>query len=152
VAAGFLGYLTVAIVFAIANVLTGRSPLYTAAVLGATLFYGVTDLSQMAPDVFPYVFAYNGAHMMVFLVFGMAGSWLASIAERGNMLWYPALFFFLFIAFHIIGGMQLLAEPVARAIPSASVWMTGILASVVMGYYLLTQHPRLRSQLHGWQE
>ncbi len=150
--AGFIGFLTVAVVFAVGNMIAGRSPLYTAAVLGATLFYGVTDLSQMSTSLAPYVFAYNGAHLLAFLVLGLAGSWLMSVAERGAMLWYPALFFFVFVAFHMIGWVQLAALPVQSAIPSVSIWLAGILAAVLMGFYLLRMHPAVRKQLRGWQE
>lgn len=150
--AGFIGYVAVGVVFAIANLLAGRSPLYTAAVLGATLFYGVTDVSQMATSIAPYVFAYNGAHLVAFILLGIVGSWLLSLAERGAMLWYPALFFFIFVAFHMVGAVQLFALPVQSAISSASVWAAGILAAGGMGFYLLSIHPDVRKQLRGWQE
>ena len=64
--AGLMGYLVVATVFALANVATGQSPFQTAAVLGATLFYGVTD--PAAVTVTPaYLFAFNGLHLVTFL-------------------------------------------------------------------------------------
>jgi hypothetical protein len=150
--AGFIGFLTVAIVFAIGNLLAGRSPFYTAAVLGATLFYGVTDLAHMSTDLAPYVFAYNGAHLFAFLLFGLVGAWLMSVAERGAMLWYPALFFFIFIAFHLIAMVQWMALPVESAVPTVSIWLAGILAATLMALYLLGVHPMVRKQLHGWQE
>ncbi len=151
-AAGFFGFVTTAIVFAVANMIAGRSLLYTPAVLGATMFYGVGDPAEMSTAVAPYVFAYNGTHLIVFLIFGLVGSWLVSIAERGAMLWYPALFFFLFVAFHMIGGIQLAAQPVKETVPDAAVWLSGFLAAVVMAYYLLRVHPSVRQQLRGWQE
>ncbi|MFI5311980.1 MAG: hypothetical protein ACHQQ3_12145 [Gemmatimonadales bacterium] len=150
--AGFLGFMTIILVFAVANVGAGRSPFYTAAVLGATLFYGVTDLSQMATTIAPYVFAYTGLHLMAFLIFGLAGSVLATIAERGAILWYPGIFFFLFVGFHMIGAMQLLAQPIESALSSIAVWVAGMLASGVMAAYLLLVHPDVRRQLTGWYE
>jgi hypothetical protein len=149
---GFLGFLTIIVVFAIANVVAGRSPFYTAAILGATLFYGVRDVSQMAPVIAPYVFAFTGMHLMAFLVFGLVGSWLATIADRGSMLWYPGLFFFLFVGFHLIATMQLLAQPMQSALSALSVWVAGLLAAVVMVVYLLRVHPDLRRLLKGWNE
>ena len=149
---GFLGFLTIIVVFAVANMVTGRSPFYTAAVLGATLFYGVTDLSQMATAIAPYVFAYTGLHLMAFLIFGLAGSWFATIADRGSMLWYPGLFFFLFVGFHMIATMQFFAQPIQSALPSVAVWAAGVLAAAVMVAYLLRVHPDLRRQLRGWHE
>lgn len=152
VAIGVLGFLTVAIVFAVANLVVGRSPFYTAALLGASLFYGVTDPSQMAPTIAPYVFAFNGAHLCAFVVLGVVASWLIAIAERGAMLWYPALFFFIFVAFHMMGAAQLMAMPLRELIPPFSIWAAGILAAIVMGYAMLWLHPVVRGQLAGWRE
>jgi len=150
--AGFFGFATTAIVFAVANVFAGRSAFYTPAVLGATMFYGVTDPAQMEPAIAPYFFAYNGTHLLAFLAFGLIGSWLVSIAELGKMLWYPALFFFIFVAFHFIGAIQLAAQPVRATVPDGAVWVSGVLAAVVMVAYLLRVHPGVRQQLRGWQE
>jgi hypothetical protein len=149
---GFLGFLTIIVVFALGNIVVGRSHFYTAAVLGATLFYGIRDLSQMATAIAPYVFAYTGMHLVAFLVFGLVGSGLATIADRGSMLWYPGLFFFLFVGFHMIGTMQLLAQPIQSALPTAAIWAAGLLAALVMIAYLLRVHPDLRRQLKGWNE
>jgi hypothetical protein len=152
IAAGFFGFLTTAIVFAVANVFAGRSPFYTPAVLGATMFYGVTDPAQMEQAIAPYVFAYNGTHLLAFIAFGLIGSWLASVAERGKMLWYPALFFMIFVAFHFIGGIQLAAQPIRETVQDGAVWVSGVLAASVMVAYLLHEHPGVRQQLRGWQE
>lgn len=142
--AGMLGYLIVAGIFAIANVLAGQSPFRTAAELGAALFYGARDPSQVA--VTPaYVFAYNGAHLVVFLAFGFAAAWLASLADRGSQLWYVALFLFLFVAFHLIGGVQALAVPMQTALSAPMIWVAGFAAAVAMAAYLVWMHPALRT-------
>lgn len=141
--AGVLGYLIVAGIFAVVNLAAGHSPFRTAAELGAALFYGVHDPAQVA--VTPaYVFAYNGAHLMVFLLFGLAAAWLASLADRGMQLWYVALFFFLFVSFHLIAGVQALAVPMQEAISATMVWVAGIAAALVMAAYLVWAHPSLR--------
>lgn len=141
--AGVLGYLIVAAIFAIVNLATGQSPFRTAAELGAALFYGARDPASVA--VTPaYVFAYNGAHLFVFLVFGFAAAALASLADRGAQLWYVALFFFLFVSFHLIAGVQALAVPMQQAISAPMVWVAGIAAALVMAGYLVWTHPTLR--------
>lgn len=140
--AGFIGYATVAIVFAIANTAVGRSPFHTAAVLGASLFYGLDDPTQVA--VLPqYVFAFNGAHLFAFLLFGVVGSALATLADRGMQLWYVATFFFIFVGFHLIAMAQALAMPVRSMVPDVAVWLAGIGASILMGWYLFRVHPRM---------
>jgi hypothetical protein len=65
-AAGFIGYLATTILFGIFNLLSGRSPFYTAALLGATLFYGVKSLEDFSV-LASYVFAYNGLHLILYL-------------------------------------------------------------------------------------
>jgi hypothetical protein len=81
--AGLIGYVAVGIVFGIVDMIQRHSPFHTAAVLGATLFYGFQDPAQITVAA-PYVFAYNGLHLLVFLLFGMIGAWLADLAY---LLW-----------------------------------------------------------------
>jgi len=143
--AGLLGYGCVAVIFAVANVLAGQSPFQTAAILGATLFYGVTDPATVV--VIPaYVFAFNGVHLVAFLGFGVLGAWLTAVASRGEQLWYFALFFWLFVATHLIGAAQVFALPLADTLSSAAVWGAGIAAAVVMATYLVRANPALRGR------
>ncbi len=141
--AGLVGYFAVAIVFAAANVVTGESPFHTAAVLGATLFYGATD--PAAVRVLPaYVFAFNGLHLIAFLFLGIVGAWLTKLATKGAQLWYFALFFWMFVATHVIGAAQVFALPLEGAISGAAVWGAGIVAALLMAGYLYRANPALR--------
>lgn len=151
VVAGVLGHITVAIVFAAANLAAGRSLLYTPALLGASFFYGLTDPTQLEIRA-AYVFAYNGTHLIVFLALGIIGSWLAAIADRGWQLWYLAAFFFMFVAFHIFGFIQLLALPLRESFSDLMLWVSGLAAMAVMATYFIASHPTLRAQLAHWQE
>lgn len=144
VVAGLIGYATVALVFAVANVLAGRSVFYTAALLGASLFYGVRDPAQVAVSA-PYVFAYNGAHLVVFLGFGIVSAWMAWLAERVTQLWYVGLVMFFFVAFHIVAAMQAIAIPMQQAISGPAIWASGSAAALLMAAYLLYVHPRIRA-------
>lgn len=149
--AGVLGHIVVALVFAFANLVAGRSLLHTPALLGASLFYGLTDPSQLEIRA-AYVLAYNGTHLLLFILLGLIGSWLTMIADRGWQLWYLATFFFLFIAFHVFGLIQLLAAPVRLAFPDVMLWVAGLLSTAAMAAYFIATHPRLRAQLAHWQE
>jgi hypothetical protein len=145
---GVIGFLTVAVVFAIANMAAGRSPLYTAALLGATLFFGANDPSQVV--VTPAnVLAYTLLHGFVFLAFGVASSALASLADRGRQLWFVALFFVIFISFHLEAAVQTLAIAVRPAVSDVAIWVAGVAASAAMALYLLWAHPRIRAD-HAW--
>jgi hypothetical protein len=149
--AGVLGHIVVAVIFAGANVAAGRPLMHTPALLGATLFYGLTDPAALEIRA-SYVFAYNGTHLLIFTVLGIFGAWLTRIADRGWQLWYLATFFFLFVAFHIFGAVQLLALPVRAAFSDVTLWTAGFVATGVMATYFIATHPRLRSQLLHWQE
>ena len=149
--AGVLGHITVALVFAVENLAAGRSLFYTPALLGGYLFYGVTDPAQLQIQA-GYVLAYNGTHLLVFLAFGVIGAWLAMIADRGWQLWYLSVFFFLLVAFHIFGFVQLTAQPLRGAFSDATLWIAGTAATAVMAAYLLRVHPLMRAQLAHWQE
>ncbi len=142
--AGLIGYATVAVVFAVVNLLAGRNAFYTAALLGASLFYGVRDPSQVTVTA-QYVFAYNGAHLVVFLGFGLVSAGLAELAEHLTQLWYVGLVMFFFVAFHLAAAMQVVATPIQHAIPDVAVWAAGFAAALLMGTYLLWVHPRIRA-------
>ncbi len=146
--AGFIGYATLAGLVSIIDTASGRSPFHTAAVLGASLFYGITDPAQA--QVLPaYVLAYNGAHLLVFLLLGMIGAALATVADRGSQLWYLSTFFFIFVAFHAIGALQAVSESMRSSLSESMIWIGGIAAAVAMGGYLMWAHPRMR-QPQDW--
>ena len=151
VVAGVLGHLTVAFLFAVINLASGRPLFYTPALLGAAFFYGLSDPAQLQIQA-AYVFAYNGTHLLVFLALGTIGAWLASISDRGWQLWYLAIFFYLFVAFHIFGFIQLLALPLRESFSDLTLWLSGFAAVGVMLTYLLAKHPATRAQLAHWQE
>ncbi|MDE3171933.1 MAG: hypothetical protein KGN74_02565 [Gemmatimonadota bacterium] len=142
--AGLIGYGTVAVVFAVANLLSGRSVFYTAALLGASLFYGVRDPAQVTVTA-QYVFAYNGVHLLVFLGFGLVSAGLAELSEHLTQLWYVGLVMFFFVAFHIVAAMQVVSIPVQEAISAVGVWAAGAAAALLMGSYLLMVHPKIRA-------
>jgi hypothetical protein len=145
IVAGVIGYGTTIVLFAIANVLSGRPVLHTAAVLGAALVYGIRDPMQVV--VTPaYVLAYNGAHLIVFLALGIVGAALARLADRGAQLWYVGLFFFIFISFHLIAIVQVVAYPMRSLINDAAIWIAGITAGLLMIGSLLRAHPTIRAR------
>jgi hypothetical protein len=142
--AGAVGYVTVSLVMAVASVVAGQSPLYFAAMMGASLVYGITDPAAVtvAPE---FVLSYNGLHLLAFLALGMLTSWLAAQADRGAQLWYVGLFFFILVSFHLMGAVQLAAEPVRTAIPVYGVWVAGVAAAATMATYILATHPMIRT-------
>lgn len=126
------------------NLGAGRSPLYSAAVLGEALFYGVADpdLVSVRPGA---VLAYSAMHLAVFFAFGVVAAALATLADRGWQLWFVALFFFIFVSFHLLAAVQGLAAPMRSVLSGAMVWGAGLVASFLMAGYLIRVHPRLRA-------
>ena len=145
VMAGVIGFVTIALLFALVNIVSGRSPFYTSALLGATLFHGATDPAQVA--VTPQnVLAYSGLHLLVFLAFGALAAALAALADRGSHLWYVSLFFFVFVTFHLEGVVQSFAYPMREALSAAAIWGAGFAASAAMLGFLIWRHPRIRTR------
>jgi len=143
VLAGLIGYATLAMIVAAFDAARGRSPFHSAAVLGAFLFYNIDVPSQV--QVLPaYVLAYNGAHLLVFLLMGLIGTALATVADRGRHLWFLSLFFFFFVAFHAIGALQGVTMNVRSELSATVIWIAGVSAAVAMGAYLSGVHPRMR--------
>jgi hypothetical protein len=142
--AGLIGFAAVAIVFAVVNLGAGRSPLYSAAVLGEALFYDVSepDLVSVKPGA---VLAYSVLHLAVFVAFGVLAAALATLADRGWQLWFVALFFFVFFSFHMVAAVQGLAAPMRSLLSGPMIWGAGLAASFLMAGYLVRAHPRLRA-------
>lgn len=141
--AGLIGFVSVALIPMLVNVLTGRPPLYTAALLGAALFQGASDPASVAFTA-SNVLGYTAMHLAVFVVFGIIASGLAALAERGMHLWYVGLFFLMFISFHLVAAVQFLAAPMRSVMPEAVIWTAGAAGSIAMGWYLLHTHPLIR--------
>jgi hypothetical protein len=147
--AGLIGYATVAIVIAIGNVLLGRSPFHTAALLGSAMFYGLDDPRQLMVWAGP-VFAYNGFHLFVFLALGIFGAWLASLSEKGPHFWYIGAIAMLFVAFHLFGAYLFVNEGIRSALSPWALLGAGFVAMLAMTTYLVAVHPRLREEFRNF--
>jgi hypothetical protein len=143
--AGLLGYATIVVLFGLLNVLMGRSFFFTPAMLGATLFYGLEDPAALEITPGP-VLAYNMVHVLALVALGTLASWLASKAEQYPVARYLILFVLIFVAAHVYTALLVFAQPLI-----AGVWwqvgLVSVAAALVMGWYLVTQHPLLRRGL-----
>jgi ABC-type Na+ efflux pump permease subunit len=144
--AGVIGYGVVVVVVALLNVLSGRSPFYTAALFGSALFYHLRDPAALVVAPGP-VLAYNMVHMVVFLGLGLLCAWLVSLAERFPTTQYLFLVLLLFVAFHVYFAMAFLARPLLGELVWWHVGIASLAAAVGMGWYLLANHPVLRREL-----
>jgi hypothetical protein len=143
---GLIGYASVIVVVSVLNMLTGRSPFYTAAMFGSALFYGLDTPAAVQITPGP-VLAYNMVHVLTFLAIGMFASWLVMLAERYPTAQYFILVVLIVVAFHVFAGLLLFAEPLLGRSAWIIVGLGGIAAALVMGWYLLRLHPLLRQEL-----
>ena len=147
--AGLTGYATVALAVGIGDVIQGRSFFYTVSLLGGWLFYGQYDPSDVL--IWPgAVFAYNGLHLVTFLAFGLVGSWLANVAERGPLFWYGSLVLYLMVFTHLYAGVVMMTEPMRAGVSLLQVTIPSLLAVGLMSGYLLRMHPLLRREMDTW--
>ncbi len=149
VAAGLTGYAVIAILFALENMMAGRSPFHTAALLGGAMFYGAGDLSAVPVGPGP-VLAYNGVHLILFLGLGMIAAWLAEFAERGPHLWYVGMTFYFLVAFHLFGAVFVLPAALRDSMIGWGLLANGVAGSLAMALVLVWAHPRLRAEFRDF--
>jgi hypothetical protein len=147
---GLIGYGTVVVVTAVLNLVAARSPFHTAALFGSTLFYGLEDpqLLQIAPGP---VLAYNGAHVVAFLVLGMVCAWAVYIGERYPVAQWAMVFALIFVGFHVFAALVLFAQPLLGTSAWWQIGIASVCAAVTMGYYFWRTHPVLRRELQEIQ-
>lgn len=144
--AGLLGYATVVLFFAALNLAAGRSIFHTAALFGSALFYGLDDPAQLEIAAGP-VLSYNMVHALGFVAIGMLASWLVAKAEEYPVAQYGLFVALLFVAAHVYAGLLIFARPLLGGGAWWQVGLASVAAAVVMGWYLLRQHPLLRWEL-----
>ncbi|UCF40232.1 MAG: hypothetical protein JSW43_10905 [Gemmatimonadota bacterium] len=144
--AGLLGYLTVVVLFALLNVVMGRSPFYTPAMFGAVLFYGLEDPAALEITPGP-ILAYNMVHVLAFVALGVFASWLVTKAEEYPVARFAILFVLIFVAAHIYAALLLFAQPLLAGSAWWQVGVVSLAAALAMGWYLMRQHPALKRQL-----
>lgn len=150
--AGFIGYVTIVLVVAAADMAQGRPPFHTAGMLGTLLFYDVDDPTVLLQPWPGPVLAFNGAHLLIMLLFGTFLAWLVSLAERGPDLWYVAAIVLLFVLLNAFGLPLWLPDAVVGGLSPWTVALATALALVTMGAFLWRTHPALRASLHAQPE
>lgn len=149
--AGVFGYAVVVVFYMLLNVAQGRSPFLTPALLGGILFYGAESPGEVELSAGP-VLAFNGLHLVVFLVVGTVTAWLATISEHGTYRWYLGLSLFLYACIHALGLVIWLVEPFRDVVPVWSAVVVTALAMAAMAIYLFAVHPRLRREVAAYEE
>ncbi len=143
--AGLLAYLAVALVFAGADVLLGRTLFATPAAIGGVLFVGAG--AGATPVSAGPVAAANGLHIVLSMAIGLVAALVVEQTERHPQFFYGTfvmVVFFLFASAAVLLGVP---SAVTRAAP----WLVTLLANfaglLVAGLYLWRAHPALRRRV-----
>jgi len=150
--AGFVGYLVIVVLVAVGDMLQGRPPFHTAGLLGSALFYDLNDPTAVIDPWPGPVLAFNGAHLLLMLAFGIFLAWLVTLAEGGQEVWYLGLVALLFVLLHALGLPLWLPRAVADGVSPWAVAFATTVAVLVMGLFLWLTHPQLRERLRAEPE
>lgn len=140
--AGLVGYAVIATAFGIGNVLAGRSFFFTAALLGEALLHPGSAFVPAVVDP-GSVLAYNGVHLLGFLLLGFAAATLVEILEHFPSVWYLVFFVFVVGFGFQVGVVLLMAAPVEAAMPWYSVLVANVLGALAVGVVLGFWHDGL---------
>lgn len=136
---GLIGYVTVALVTGLLDVLRGASFFYTPAVLGGALF-GRGGPVAVTPEV---VFPYNGVHLLTFLAIGMLIAVLVREVELHPVLWFLAFFVLLGMAFYSLALIGAIGAEAGPGVPWTSILVADAVAAVAIGAFVRSRHPGL---------
>ena len=140
---GILGAITVAVWFLIVDSIAG-SPLYTPAALGSAILYGSSGTVEVSAAT---VLGYSGIHVAAFLLLGMTSSALVVQVESFPPLAFGVLVLFVVYWTFFVGVVLMFGTWILDDLAWWSLLAGKVLAALVMGAYLLSAHPRLRTRL-----
>ena len=147
---GGIAAVTVAVFYALFDLLAARGSLYTPSVLGQAVFRGLRSPSALHLPLTPDSAAtlwYSALHLALALAIGLTVTGLVSHAERHPSRAGP-------VAFVVVAGFVVtilavgwLTRDIRQVLPWWSIVVANALAVVVAGRYLLRRHPGLRGRL-----
>lgn len=143
---GFIGYLTVAIFFAAMNLFAGEGLFHTPALLGSALFSTGGEEGTLLRGPAPII-AYNGIHLLVSLLIGLAAAWLVFQTERNRPLWFAIFFVFLAGFIYSVAFMGIFAAELAYLLSWPVIVVANLMAGITAGGYLWWRHDRLWAEL-----
>jgi hypothetical protein len=148
VVAGVVAHLTIAVVLVIGDLVSGRTALFTPALLGGVLLEGAEEACQASTRA-TVLFGYASIHLITLMAFGLLASYLMQRSEEYPFLWFGALLMFIVVAWHLAAAVLLLLGPVRGCI--SLWWIVGasFAGALAMARYLWRAHPGLRSRLRG---
>lgn len=146
---GLIGAAAVAIWFLIVDTVGGR-PLYTPALLGAVLA-GTPDAAFAAESGsrLSYAALYTVVHLLAFAALGVLATFLVHRAERTPALVALLLMLFAAVEVSFIAFVALLEVQAIGEIAWYQVAIGNVVAALVMGWYLIRNHPSVGAHFSG---
>ena len=139
--AGLAGAVTIAIWFALVDVLRGQ-PLHTPSILGVALFKGpgaLTNPANVDPS-FEMVVGFTWVHMLLFVIVGMVAARLMELAEHDSHVGFGIVLLFCIFEAAFIVACTLFAEPVLAELTMPAILVGNLLAAAAMGTVFWRSH------------
>jgi hypothetical protein len=148
--AGLLAYAVIVVLYAVGNLLVGRSPLTTASTLGGALFPYLTD--PAGGISITAAIAYNGVHMVGSMFLGMVSAWLLHELDLHPAIWYPVFFIATAAVIFVTVYVALLVTEFSEATSWLSIVMANAVALLSALVYLWRMHPGLGERIARFAE
>jgi hypothetical protein len=147
VIAGLIGAAVVALWFLLYDAWRGR-PLFTPALLGTTIFYGISTPASVQIGAGP-VIGYTILHVLAFVGVGIVAACMMVASEREPAVFiaFVTLFGVFEVFFFVV--LRTLSQEMLGALGWWAVLAGNFLASIGMLWFLVRGHPELPSALVG---
>ena len=146
--AGALGATTVAIWFLIVDLIAGHA-LYTPDLLGRGLISVLGKPPAMPDTMFIRVFAYTLFHYAAFALVGVIVAWIVHQSARTPAVLAGLLLMFVIFELGAYMVTSLFTESSLGGMAWYQIFIANLLATVVMGWYMVTRHPNIRRDLNA---
>ena len=137
---GLAGAAAVAVWFLVFDLIAGV-PFRTPALLGAVLFHGLRDPSELVITA-RLVGAYTIAHCGLFVLFGWAAAGLFTLADRDRHVLFGVFMLFLCFEVAAFAFVAVLGSWLLHTITPAAIIGANLIATVVMLFLLFRNHRR----------
>lgn len=144
---GVIGAAVVAVWFLVFDVARGK-PLFTPALLGAAVFYGVNNPIGLEIAAAPII-GYTIIHGLAFIAFGVIAASVMAVSEREPALLVAFVILFACFEVFVLGAIGALGKSLLGALAWWAILIGNLLASVAMLWYLAREHPGLPASLVG---
>ena len=145
--AGVIGATAIAVWFAIIDII-GAHPFHTPDILGAGLI-SVLGKPPMMPDTMAFhIIFYTIFHYVVFAIIGIIIASVVHQSARTPAVLAGALIAFVAFELGAIGLTELLTESRLGGMAWYQIFIANLMATVVMGWYMVIRHPNLKRDLN----